>query len=182
MIPDEGIMKQFPLAEIASLASLIGIATVNCQVFDPNQGTASGWDPALVGTNKTTNATYSNPVMTLNVGDPFMTRYNDPSGESWYLFTYTTNTNVTLKRSRYLTDNWDHAESRVIFNPDPKSGDPWSTSLWAPEIHNISGSWYAIFTATSDGDNPLPLLDALCPINCPVGRTSKQRYETRSDS
>ncbi|KAF2967969.1 hypothetical protein GQX73_g5638 [Xylaria multiplex] len=161
-------MKSPFLAEIASLVSCIGIATVVGQVFDPNRGSSSGWDPAAVGTNKTTNATYSNPVMTLNVGDPFMTKYNDQSGDVWYLFTYTTNTNVTLKRSRYLTDNWDHAESRVIFNPDANSGEPWSTSLWAPEIHNISGSWYAIFTATSDGDNPLPLLDALCPINCPA--------------
>lgn len=161
-------MQGLKLKQILSLASCIGISPVSAQVFDPNLGTTIGWDPAFIGTNKTTNATFSNPVMTLNVGDPFMTKYNDPSGESWYLFTYTTNDNITLRRSRFLTDNWDHTESRVIFNPDPVSGDPWSTSLWAPEIHNISGSWYAIFTATSDGDNPAPLLDAMCPFNCPV--------------
>jgi len=161
-------MQKFSLAGFVSLASCLGIAAVTAQVFDPNRGTSGGWDPAAVGTNKTTNATYSNPVMTLNVGDPFMTKYNDVNGDSWYLFTYTTNSNITLRRSRCLTDNWDHTESRVIFNPDPKSGEPWSTSLWAPEIHNISGSWYAIFTATSDGDNPSPLLDAMCQFNCPV--------------
>lgn len=38
----------------------------------------------------------------------------------------------------------------------------------APEIHNISGKWYIIFTATPDGDNPPPLQDAICPINCPA--------------
>lgn len=36
----------------------------------------------------------------------------------------------------------------------------------APEIHNISGKWYIIFSATPDFDNPPPLQDAACPINC----------------
>lgn len=161
------MMKGLLSARLITLASCLGISAVTAQVFDPNKGSSSGWDPAVVGTNKTTNATFSNPVMTLNVGDPFMTKYT-ADGEDWYLFTYTTNSNITLKRSRYLTDNWDNAESRVVFNPDPTSGEPWSTSLWAPEIHNISGSWYIVFTATSDGDNPPPLLDAMCPINCPA--------------
>ncbi|KAI1102472.1 glycoside hydrolase family 43 protein [Jackrogersella minutella] len=160
-------MKGSLFTRLATLASCLGIGTVNAQVFDPNKGSTTGWDPSVVGTNKTTNATFSNPVMTLNIGDPFMTRYT-ADGEDWYLFTYTTNTNVTLRRSRYLTDNWDNAETRVVFNPDATSGEPWSTSLWAPEIHNISGSWYIIFTATSDSDNPVPLLDAMCPINCPA--------------
>ncbi|KAI1205675.1 glycoside hydrolase family 43 protein [Annulohypoxylon truncatum] len=160
-------MKGSLFTYLATFASCLSIGAVNAQVFDPNKGSSEGWDPAAVGTNKTTNATFSNPVMTLNIGDPFMTRYT-VNGEDWYLFTYTTNTNITLRRSRYLTDNWDNAESRVVFNPDANSGEPWSTSLWAPEIHNISGSWYIIFTATSDGDNPAPLLDAMCPINCPA--------------
>lgn len=106
--------------------------------------------------------------VTQNVGDPWMTRYTDPDGEDWYLFTYTTNNNITLKRSKALTDNWDYAETRVVFKPDATSGEPWSTDLWAPEIHNISGTFYIIFTATPDADNPPPLQDALCPINCPA--------------
>jgi GH43 family beta-xylosidase len=96
-----------------------------------------------------------------------MTQYTS-NGESWYLFTYTTNDNITLKRSRALTDNWDNAETRTIFNPNKTSGDPWSTDLWAPEIHNINGTWYVIFTATPDFDNPRPMQDMLCPINCPA--------------
>lgn len=53
-----------------------------------------------------------------------MTRYDD-----WYLFTYSTNDNITLRRSRSLTDNWDDAETRVVFNPDPESGEPWATDV-----------------------------------------------------
>ena len=49
--------------------------------------------------------------------------------EGWYLFTYSTNDNITLKRSRTLTDNWDLAETKLLFKPDPSSGDPWSTDV-----------------------------------------------------
>ena len=101
--------------------------------------------------------------MTVNAGDPYMTRYND-----YYLFTFSTNTNITLKRSRNLTDNWDFAETKVVFNPDAASALPFSTDLWAPEIHNINNKWYIIFSATYDADNPLPLLDAMCPFSCPA--------------
>ncbi|KAK8058033.1 alpha-N-arab-like proteininofuranosidase [Apiospora phragmitis] len=140
------------------------------QTFDPSKAAPQDWDLSKIGTDKKTNTTFSNPVSTENVGDPFMTKYIS-EGQEWYLYTFSTNDNITLKRSRSLTDNWDDAETRVIFNPDPKgadAGEPWSTSIWAPEIHNISGKWYIIFTATPDGDNPPPLQDAICPINCPA--------------
>lgn len=50
----------------------------------------------------------------------------------------------------------------------PRSKLVWATDrvLQAPEIHNISGKWYIIFSATPDFDNPPPLQDAACPINC----------------
>ncbi|KAK2757288.1 hypothetical protein FQN54_004802 [Arachnomyces sp. PD_36] len=143
-------------------ALLCAIATPSqCQTFDPSPG--EGWDPSKVGTNTTTNATYSNPIFTGNVGDPWITRYED-----WYLFTYTTTTDITLRRQRALTDNWDNAEQRVVFEPDPESGEPWSTSLWAPEVHNLDGTWYIIFTATNDTESPAPLQDALCDFSCPA--------------
>jgi hypothetical protein len=49
--------------------------------------------------------------------------------DGWYLFTYSTNDNITLRRSRSLTDNWDMAETKLLFKPDPESGDPWSTDV-----------------------------------------------------
>ena len=117
------------------------ITAVTAQNFDPGPGQSNiHWDASQVGTDKSTNATYSNPVMTSNGGDPWMTRYS-MDGEDWYLFTYSTNDNITLKRSRYLTDNWDTAETKCIFQPDANSREPWSTDLWAPEIHNISNTW-----------------------------------------
>ena len=84
-----------------------------------------------------------------------MTGYSD-----WYLFSFSTNDNITLKRSKSLTQNWDFEETKVVFETDPNAGKPYSTDLWAPEIHKIGNKWYIIFSATSDFDNPLPLLDA----------------------
>lgn len=46
-----------------------------------------------------------------------------------YLFTYSTNDNITLKRSRAMTDNWDNAEEKLLFNPNPSSGAPWATDV-----------------------------------------------------
>ncbi|KAE8441027.1 hypothetical protein EG329_006091 [Mollisiaceae sp. DMI_Dod_QoI] len=146
------------------LLNLLVVATVAAAQNINNGGSS---DFTNVGTNMTSNATYSNPIMTLNVGDPWMTRYQS-NGEGWYLFTYSTNDNVTLRRSQSLTDDWDHADERVVFNPDPDSGLPYATDLWAPEIHNISGTWYINFSATPDFDAPPPLQDAMCPFECPA--------------
>jgi GH43 family beta-xylosidase len=56
-----------------------------------------------------------------------------------YYMTYTNNDNITLYRNDVLTD-WNNAESKLIFKPEP--GFNYSTDLWAPEVHNINGNWY----------------------------------------
>ncbi|KAK2596817.1 hypothetical protein N8I77_012710 [Diaporthe amygdali] len=169
------------------LLTITALTLVRGQSFDPNKAGPQSWDPASVGTNTTTNTTYNNPIFTANVGDPYMTRYS-VNGDEWYLFTYSTNDNITLRRSRALTDNWDHQETRVVFKPGQPRPGCWAAVVYrylvqvrissvlygftdkiqAPEIHNISGKWYIIFTATPDFDNPPPLQDAACPINCPA--------------
>lgn len=53
-----------------------------------------------------------------------MTRYDD-----YYLFTFSTNDNITLKRSKTLTADWDNSETRVVFNPDANSGLPYATDV-----------------------------------------------------
>lgn len=81
------------------------------------------------------------------------------------VMTYTTSTDVTLLRSTVLTD-WNSAESRVIFQPP--EGTNYSTNLWAPEIHQLDGNWYVIFTADPNTDTPPPEVDMLCDFNCPA--------------
>ena len=79
--------------------------------------------------------------------------------------TYTTNDNITLLRSRSLTD-WNSAESKLLLSPKP--GLAYSTDIWAPEVHKINGKWYVIFTADPNHDSPSPEIDMYCPFNCPA--------------
>jgi len=85
--------------------------------------------------------------------------------DDYYYMTYTNNVNVTLWRSKSLTD-WASAESKTIFQPEPNM--PYSTDLWAPEIHNIDGSWWVIFTADPNYDSPPPEVEMWCEYNCPA--------------
>lgn len=60
-----------PLFAILTGIIAAAAAAVSAQSFDPNGVTSNQrFDPAKVGTNKTTNATYSNPIMTANAADP----------------------------------------------------------------------------------------------------------------
>ncbi|KAK7622194.1 alpha-N-arab-like proteininofuranosidase [Phyllosticta citricarpa] len=108
----------------------------------------------------TNNNTYTNPVLNATGADPWVIRYNE-----YYYMTYTTADNITLLRSRILTD-WNNAERRLIFKP-PK-GQNYSTNLWAPELHQIDDNWYVIFTADPRSDSPPPEVEMLCDQSCPA--------------
>lgn len=62
--------------------------------------------------------------------------------------------------------NWNSADSKLVFKPEP--GQNYSTDLWAPEVHQIDGQWYIIFTADPNADSPPPQVDQLCTFNCPA--------------
>ncbi|KAF1848369.1 glycoside hydrolase family 43 protein [Cucurbitaria berberidis CBS 394.84] len=115
-----------------------------------------GYSPPHNSTNSTT---FTNPI--INEGaDPWMFRHGD-----YYYLTYSNNVNVTLFRSKSLTD-WDGAESKLVFAPPP--GMNYSTDLWAPEIHNLDDNWYVIFTADPRNDSPPPEIEMWCDYNCPA--------------
>jgi hypothetical protein len=59
------------LSVIVKLLTAFALANVDV-TFAQNIGSGSGtgYNASVVGTNMTTNATYSNPIMTLNPGDP----------------------------------------------------------------------------------------------------------------
>ncbi|KAK1810520.1 hypothetical protein LTR12_015100 [Friedmanniomyces endolithicus] len=123
--------------------------------------------------------TYTNPILPTGA-DPWVIRNGD-----YYYMTYTTNDNVTILRSSILTD-WTNADVKLAFEPPP--GQNYSTDLWAPELHNIAGSWFIIFTADPNYDSPPPETvhtipdlnswvpesslicnqDMLCNFNCPA--------------
>ncbi|AMV40825.1 family 43 glycosylhydrolase [Planctomyces sp. SH-PL62] len=77
--------------------------------------------------------------------DPWVYRHDD----GWYYVTYTTGSDVVLRRSRTIS-GLGGAESRVVWTPTP--GAPFSRELWAPEVHHLRGRWY-VYVAADDGDN-----------------------------
>ncbi|KAF2477792.1 uncharacterized protein BDR25DRAFT_364760 [Lindgomyces ingoldianus] len=82
--------------------------------------------------------------------------------DGYYCMTYTTNDNITLLRSRVLTD-WHSAEKRLLFQPLKDMN--YSTDIWGPELH---GNWYAIFTADPNHDSPPPEVDMYYEESCPA--------------
>ncbi|CAN9329757.1 unnamed protein product [Alternaria alternata] len=109
--------------------------------------------------NMTNSSTFTNPIVPTGA-DPWMFRHED-----YYYMTYTNNVNITLWRSKSLTD-WSTAESKTIFQPPPDQ--PYSTDLWAPEIHQIDNAWWVIFTADPNFDSPPPETEMWCEYNCPA--------------
>ena len=119
----------------------------------------------LVQNPITDQATYTNPISNVvGAADPWVTRYGD-----YYYLMFTNGVNLTLSRSHGLTYatvprlpamNTDSLTvigimpslSSFLFKPPPSM--TYSTDLWAPEIHNINGKWYVIFTADSASGSP----------------------------
>ncbi|KAI1621947.1 glycosyl hydrolase [Exophiala viscosa] len=104
--------------------------------------------------------TYTNPILNGVGADPWVTRHED-----YYYMTYSTNDNITILRSSVLTD-WNNADVKLAFSPPVNTS--YSYDLWAPELHQINGLWYVIFTADVDADSPSPNQDMLCDFTCPA--------------
>ena len=62
--------------------------------------------------------------------------------------------------------DWNTAEVQTLWVPT--TGQPYSTDIWAPEIHNIGGLWYVIFTADPNYDTPPPEETMYCTFDCPA--------------
>lgn len=85
---------------------------------------------------------FMNPILDRGA-DPWMYKHTDGK----YYFMITLGDRLELWASATLTDV-KLAEKKTIWYP-PSVG-PGAKNIWAPEIHNIHGTWYIYFTA-SDG-------------------------------
>lgn len=88
-------------------------------------------------------ATFHNPLLPSGP-DPWVI-----SHDGFYYYTNSTGTNLTLWKTRDITD-LAHAQKRVVWTP-PATG-PYSHEIWAPELHRLDGKWYLYFAA-DDGSN-----------------------------
>ncbi|KAK5229156.1 hypothetical protein LTR47_008048 [Exophiala xenobiotica] len=65
-----------------------------------------------------------------------------------------------------MPSDWNNAGIKLAFTPPENTS--YSYDLWAPELHQISGLWYIIFTADVDPDQPSPEQDMYCDFTCPA--------------
>jgi GH43 family beta-xylosidase len=88
-------------------------------------------------------STFTNPLLRYGA-DPWVI-YD----QGFYYYTETTGENITLWKTRDITD-LRHAQKKVIWTPPPTG--PYSHQLWAPELHNLNGRWYVYFAADAGAD------------------------------
>jgi len=87
------------------------------------------------------------PFVSQDGADPWV--FKHPTN-GFYYATKSTQINVVIWRSRYLT-TLDLAETKVIWTPNNTTA---CRDIWAPELHLIREKWYVYFAATTcDGDN-----------------------------
>lgn len=84
--------------------------------------------------------TFTNPVVPRG-GDPWATQW-----KGQYFYTSTTGGDVRIARSPWLQNLSNN--SRAVW--DPPAGTPYSSEIWAPELHRLDGKWY-IYVAADDG-------------------------------
>jgi GH43 family beta-xylosidase len=84
--------------------------------------------------------TFTNPLLPSGA-DPWVIQK-----DGYYYYTNTTGRNVTLWKTRDIT-NLKNSEKKIVWVP-PKQG-AYSKEIWAPEIHFFYGKWYIYFAADS---------------------------------
>lgn len=87
--------------------------------------------------------TFVNPVAP-NGADPWVVQH-----EGNYYYCYSRGGSIWVSKSERLVDVVAQRGRRVW---TPERNQPWSRSLWAPELHFLRGKWY-IYVAADDGDN-----------------------------
>jgi GH43 family beta-xylosidase len=88
-------------------------------------------------------STFHNPLLR-GGPDPWVI-YRD----GFYYEMNTTAVNLTIRRARDLSD-LKRAERKIVWVPPLNT--PYSTQIWAPELHFLRGKWYIYFAADA-GEN-----------------------------
>lgn len=84
--------------------------------------------------------TFTNPLLPAGA-DPWSIYH-----EGYYYYTHTTGANITLWKTRSLSQ-LGSAPRKVVWTP-PATG-PNARDIWAPELHRIQGKWYLYYAADS---------------------------------
>lgn len=82
-------------------------------------------------------------IASVDTPDPWIIAAN-----GLFYFTFTLANRIEIWSSPEL-ENFFHPQKTVAWQPE--KGAPWSTDIWAPELHFIDGNWYIYATATNPG-------------------------------
>jgi len=111
---------------------LFGLALVAALLLQPVAAAA-----------QTASDTFTNPLLQSGP-DPWVLSF-----DGFYYFMATTGHNLTIWKTRDITDLKD-GEKKAVWTP-PATG-PYSHEIWAPELHRFDGKWYIYFAADA-GNN-----------------------------
>lgn len=125
-------------AVCAQFLAVVLFASAACS-SDPNTDVVPDEDSIIVEVD----SLFRNPILTSGP-DPWVFQH-----EEYYYLTFTTGGDVTVYRTKDMSD-LSGAIKRVVWRA-PASG-PNSRNIWAPEIHRVQSKWY-IYYAADDGNN-----------------------------
>ena len=87
--------------------------------------------------------TFSNPILETGP-DPWVTQMGDT-----YYYMHTMGNKIVLRKASRLM-YLEHAYSKTVWTPPV--GTPYSSNIWAPEMHRIADKWYIYFAADNGQD------------------------------
>ncbi|UKT65029.1 family 43 glycosylhydrolase [Pedobacter mucosus] len=90
------------------------------------------------------NTTFQNPLVNASRADPYVAQK-----DGFYYFMYTRGSNIGLRKTRSMS-LLSNAPESIVWTPP--AGTPYSSNIWAPELHFLSGKWYLYFAA-DDGSS-----------------------------
>jgi GH43 family beta-xylosidase len=130
--------------------SLTNKATGLIMVVSPenaSSGTKIRQTNAVTGTQNLfqfRNLNFLNPLANGSRADPFVAQKD---GLYYFLFTQGSKISIIKTPSMALLNNYP-----VVTVYTPPTGTAYSSALWAPELHLISGKWYIYFAADDGAD------------------------------
>ncbi len=126
-------LMKLPAVKLLRVAALLACASI-CQVSTG----AAQVGLAQPASSASQDHTFTNPLLQ-NGPDPWVVWW-----KGFYFYSNSTGTNLTLRKTADITD-LRHATPQVVWTPEP--GHPWSSEIWAPELHRWGGKWYIYFAA-----------------------------------
>jgi len=87
---------------------------------------------------------FQNPLINASRADPYVAQK-----DGYYYFMYTRGNNIGLRKTRSMS-LLSTAVETVVWTPP--AGAAYSSNIWAPELHFLSGKWYLYFAANDGGD------------------------------